>query len=397
MHFKFSPSILSRLGEELIPNPDQGVLELVKNSYDADATICEIELFNTEEIGGSILISDNGIGMDLATLQSGWLVIGKSEKELANDRTSLGRLRVGSKGLGRLAALRQGSHVELTTRPKTESNTEYSVSICWNDFDAVDSVEKVIFSPTTKTTESGHGTTILIRNLKVKIGKREINRLARELLLLADPFDTNTSFRPRLIGTGFVDLERQINKQFFEDAEFVLKASLDENGYASAQLIDWKGTVATATHSDISKYREKQDISEISSDEENLSVDSPYQESVSANLELWIFQLNPQSFSAKNRDDNSRQIRRWLESVGGVHLYHRGLRVAPYGDKGDDWLKINLFRSRNPQVRPSTSTIVGRVISEDVDNFLSQKTARMGCRFSLANSRCKTGAGKERN
>jgi len=33
MHFKFSPSILNRLGEELIPNPDQGIIELVKNAY----------------------------------------------------------------------------------------------------------------------------------------------------------------------------------------------------------------------------------------------------------------------------------------------------------------------------------------------------------------------------
>ncbi len=380
MHFKFSPSILSRLGEELIPNPDQGILELVKNSYDADATICEIELLNTEEIGGSIIISDNGVGMDLDTLQSGWLVIGKSEKELANERTPINnRLRVGSKGLGRLAALRQGSHVELITRPASEPNKEYSVSICWNDFDAVDSVEKVIFSPEAKPTASGHGTNIIIRDLKVKIGKREVNRLARELLLLADPFDTNTSFRPKLIGTGFVDLEKQVNEKFFEDAEFFLKASLDEHGYAYAQLLDWKGsTVATASHSDISKYRQPLDTNERSPDKVNLFADSPYQKSVSADFELWIFQLNPQSFSAKNRDDNSRKIRRWLESVGGVHLYHRGLRVAPYGDKGDDWLNLNLSRSRNPQVRPSTSTVIGRVNAEDIDGCLLQKTDRLG-------------------
>ncbi|TYQ23221.1 histidine kinase [Pseudanabaena sp. UWO311] len=379
MHFKFSPSILSRLGEELIPNPDQGILELVKNSYDADATICEIELFNTEEIGGSIVISDNGMGMDLETLQSGWLVIGKSEKEGASDRTSLDRLRVGSKGLGRLAALRLGTHVELATRPKSQPNIEYSVSICWNDFDTVDSVEQVTLSPTNKLTDDVHGTTILIKNLKVKIGKREINRLARELLLLADPFDTNISFRPKLLGTGFTDLEKQVNDQFFEDAEFFLKASLDEHGYASAKLIDWKGsTVAIATHSDISKYRQKLETSERSPNENNLSTDLPYQKSVPTNFELWIFQLDPQSFSAKNREDNSIQIRRWLESVGGVHLYHRGLRVAPYGDKGDDWLKINFFRSRNPQSRPSTRTVIGRVVAEDSDSLLLQKTDRLG-------------------
>jgi signal transduction histidine kinase len=378
MHFKFSPSILRRLGEELIPNPDQGILELVKNSYDADATVCEIELLNTEDLGGTIVISDNGMGMDLETLQNGWLVIGKSEKESVSDRTELGRLRVGAKGLGRLAALRLGNRVELTTCPKSEPNTEYFVSICWDDFDAVNSVEEVFLSPTINSTKSKQGTKILISNLNVKIGRREVNRLARALLLLADPFDTKTSFRPKLLRTGFTDLEKQVNEKFFDDAEFFLKASLDEHGYASAQLFDWKGSIVAASHSDITKHRQELDISERSLDEANLSFDSPYQRSISANFELWIFQLNPQSFSAKNRDDNSRQIRRWLESFGGVHVYHRGLRVAPYGDKGDDWLKINLSRSRNPQVRPSTSTVIGRLIVEDADSILSQKTDRLG-------------------
>lgn len=379
MHFKFSPSILSRLGEELIPNPDQGILELVKNSYDADATVCEVELLNTEEIGGSIVISDNGMGMDLETLQSGWLVIGKSEKEGASDRTPVNnRLRVGSKGLGRLAALRHGSHVELTTRPKSEPNTEYAVSVCWNDFDTVDSVEDVSLSPTVKQTTSGHGTTTIIRNLKVKIGKLEINRLARGLLLLADPFETNTSFRPRLLGTGFTDIEKQVNEQFFDDAEFFLKASLDENGYASAQLFDRRGSlVASASHSNVSKHRKQIDITERSSEEEKFSTDSPYQKSVPANFELWIFQLNPQSFSPLDRH-HLPKIRHWLEAVGGVHLYHRGLRVAPYGDKGDDWLKINFSRSRNPQVRPSNSTVIGRIIAEDSNSQLLQKTDRLG-------------------
>ena len=34
-HIKFSPNILICLGEELVPHVEQGVLELVKNSYDS--------------------------------------------------------------------------------------------------------------------------------------------------------------------------------------------------------------------------------------------------------------------------------------------------------------------------------------------------------------------------
>lgn len=126
MHFKFSPKILQRLGEELVPNPDQGIIELVKNSYEADATECTVKVVNTSALGGSIIISDNGVGMDKEAISEGWLVLGRSKK--ANrEVTRLGRLPVGNKGLGRLAALQQDSQVILKTRPKDKPGIEYSL------------------------------------------------------------------------------------------------------------------------------------------------------------------------------------------------------------------------------------------------------------------------------
>src|ERR1700722_211735 len=104
-HLKFSPEILRRLGEELTPHPDQGVLELVRNAYDADALNCHISITDTDRPGGTVVISDNGVGMDGDEIANGWLLIGKSAKEGVR-RTKLGRLTVGNKGLGRLAALR---------------------------------------------------------------------------------------------------------------------------------------------------------------------------------------------------------------------------------------------------------------------------------------------------
>jgi hypothetical protein len=201
MHFKFSPDILSRLGEELIPNPDQGIMELVKNSYDADATECTVKLTNTEATGGSLVVSDNGIGMDLNEIADGWLVIGRSKKA-ARLPTSLGRLPVGDKGLGRLAALRQGSHVALKTRPADDLGIEYSLSINWEDFAQAKVVEDVALNIEKGETKQLQGTDTFVQNLGFKLGKREIQRLARELLLLADPFDSETGFRPKLIAPG---------------------------------------------------------------------------------------------------------------------------------------------------------------------------------------------------
>src|SRR4051812_48355969 len=104
-HLKFSPDILRRLGEELIPHPDQGIIELVRNSYDADAAVCTVTLENTQnQAAGTISVCDDGDGMELDEIRNGWLLIGRSSKK-GERMTRLGRRPVGNKGLGRLAAL----------------------------------------------------------------------------------------------------------------------------------------------------------------------------------------------------------------------------------------------------------------------------------------------------
>jgi C4-dicarboxylate-specific signal transduction histidine kinase len=359
VNFKFSPDILSRLGEELLPNPDQGIMELVKNSYDADATECTVQLIDTDTIGGTIIVSDNGVGMNLSSITDGWLVIGRSKKA-DHKPTKLGRLPVGDKGLGRLAALRQGSHITLKTRPVAEVGWEYSLHIDWDSFSKAKVVEDVSLNCEKNETHYPQGTDTIIQNLSFRFGKREVQRLARELLLLADPFDSETGFRPKLISSDFNELEKLVQNAYFSDAEYKLEAYLNDEGEASARLTDWKGeTIAEADHKTLSKTEDR------------------YQ-SVSAKLEIWFFVLQPQSFTRRERIGTTTEIRNWLEVFGGVHLYHREIRVKPYGDFGNDWLGINLLRSRDPEFRPSTGTTIGRVTTTDPYDFLIQKTDRLG-------------------
>ncbi|MBH8578232.1 sensor histidine kinase [Nostocaceae cyanobacterium CENA369] len=357
MHFKFSPKILQRLGEELVPNPDQGIIELVKNSYDADATECTVELIKTSAIGGSIIISDNGVGMDKDAISEGWLVLGRSKKAI-REVTQLGRLPVGNKGLGRLAALQMGSQVFLKTRPKHEPGTEYSLTINWDDFQEADVVEDVPFDVKKSSTNQRHGTDIIVNNLKKIFNKHDIVRLARELLLLADPFENHAGFSLKLIAPEFSEIEKQVNNAYFDDAEYHLQASINELGIAEANLLDWQNNVIfQAKHSDISQELYKTPPTE---------------------FELWVFFLNPQTFSARKTSVSFTQVREWLAQVGNVRLYHRGLRVKPYGDPDDDWLNLNYARARNPEVRPSTKTVIGKVIVKDPEDMLLQKTDRLG-------------------
>src|SRR5947209_4072060 len=96
-HLHFSTEMLRRLGEELNPHADQGILELVRNAYDADATECVVELLNTQQVGGTVRISDNGEGMTTESIRKGWLVLGASEKVRIAE-TARNRFPIGNKG-----------------------------------------------------------------------------------------------------------------------------------------------------------------------------------------------------------------------------------------------------------------------------------------------------------
>ena len=189
---RFAADVLRRLGEELNPSIDQGIIELVKNAFDADANTCVVELQNVENSGGTVTVADDGRGMTLDEISNGWLVLGRSMKN-SQKRTKKGRLPAGSKGLGRLAALRLGHQATLRTRPASQSKTMYQLHINWDAYDDVELVEEVPLAITSRSVKnSKFRTEIIINNLRHQIGRMEVKRLARALVLLADPFSDDS-------------------------------------------------------------------------------------------------------------------------------------------------------------------------------------------------------------
>ena len=127
-HFEIHASVVFQLGESLITDSVQALVELVKNCYDADATFCKVNI-STEPISdpaspfvgavGSITIEDDGSGMTLDLIRRGWLTISNSDKREFKDktlRTAKGRTPLGDKGLGRLGTQRLGYNLEMFTR-----------------------------------------------------------------------------------------------------------------------------------------------------------------------------------------------------------------------------------------------------------------------------------------
>ncbi|WP_425982211.1 sensor histidine kinase [Brevundimonas sp. TWP1-2-1b1] len=371
-HLRFSPDILARLGEELVPDVDQGILELVKNAYDADATECTIALTDLASGQGLIVVRDTGVGMTQETLRQGWLVLGRSGKKTKETTLRYGRVPVGDKGLGRLAALRLGRRVTLKTRPIGEPGKQYELTLDWDQFDTADVIEDVAIDVRAIETTEPAGTDIFIEAIKSPITRTTVNKLARNLLLLADPFPNeggvagpvltvdspraervaDPGFKPELLTEDYADLQNKVSQSYFADAEYRIQAVLDDVGRAEFRIIDWKGETLHQTFG-----------------EGNYGA-PPFV------FDLWVFILNGGTFS--NRSATVSEVRDWLQHVGGVHVYEDAIRVPPYGGPGDDWLGLNLRRVRSPEMRPSTNTSIGRVRVSNLDRRLAQKTDRIG-------------------
>jgi hypothetical protein len=358
---RFSPNILRRMGEELNPNIDQGLLELVKNAYDADATECHIWLNETGP-NRSIVIEDNGIGMSASDIISGWLVLGSSSKS-SDHKTNLGRVPAGNKGLGRLAALRLGRRAIMTSRPV--AGGQYSVELKWDEFDNATTVDEVKIPvryapPEANGTPVQTGTRIELSEMRGNIGRVDVRRLSRSLVLLADPFtDEPSSFRPYLHSEEHADLAKQVRERYFDQADYKLVASLTD-GHASMKVLDWKGNTLWQSDSQDAGLTEKP---------------SAYS-APNAEFELWTFLLSGKNFASRPVQLSS--VREWLRTFGGVHVYADDLRVAPYGNPGNDWLDINLARAKDPEDRPSTNNSIGKVRITSSKAPLIQKTDRSG-------------------
>ena len=212
--FDINAAVVFRLGEELITDVVQALVELVKNSYDADATWVKVTIDtrgrnksgrNYADAIGVILVEDDGHGMDGSTIQRGWLTIANSPKredKAAGRLTSRGRTPIGDKGLGRLGSQRLAHNVEIATRPRADPTTEHYIAFSWEDFrDTTKLGEVPLKLERTVVSEKNQGTTLILSDLREPEtwqGEANLRTLQRELSAMISPFQEATDFHVHL-------------------------------------------------------------------------------------------------------------------------------------------------------------------------------------------------------
>lgn len=389
--FKVDARTILTLGRDSIKDHTTAVVELVKNSYDADAKIVEIDLSCEAGKASFVRVADNGDGMSEADVENNWLRIGFSGKRQATTTAALKRRKTGEKGIGRLSADRLGSLLELRTKAKGKKAV--GLKIDWTLFDTTGKeINQIEFPPLAINIpklpdKAVCGTEMRIFNLRQKWTRADVKRLHQELGLLLPPYrDLNNSFEIRFKN----DIDKLLNGVV--EPEFTTSGEVDFDGELSSTgvltyTLSYRDKKTNGTKVDPKKKITWETLASGLSD---AAITSTKNLPVCATgpLRVRLSFFPKRSDLVENMGMSMGQLRTFLERNAGIKIYRDNVRVKPYGDPDSpegDWLGLNERRARNPagaareEFSISASQVVGGVfISRDENPMLVDSSSREG-------------------
>ena len=385
--FTVDARTILHLGRDSIKDHATALLELIKNSYDADAICVDVEIVCNAVIP-YIRIVDNGCGMTETDIENHWLRIGYSEK-LNNKFSKRGRRKTGEKGIGRISADRLGSVLSLRTQ--TENEKAIGFAINWADFEIgknLSDIEILIADDPSITfpkcypaslDKQPSGTELIILGLRQQWTQEDIENLYRELSMLVSPFDDVADFN--------ITLSTDIAKGYSKEVESEL---LDKYEIRLDLEYDGEDDEIRYTLSERSlSHAGEKEKSEKSITWTNLV--TQYIEDVGmrfgpARVVLMYYPRIPEIVAGSRF--GLGDIREFLKNNAGIKIYRDTIRVKPYGDPEStegDWLGLGRLVEQNPAgagrpnflVRPNQ--IVGAVfIGRDTNPKLIDSASREG-------------------
>lgn len=363
--FTVDAMLLRELGSRLVGRPHIALAELIKNSYDADASAVVITF--AEDL---LRIEDDGHGMTREAFTNRWMRVGTTEK--LRQRVSPGQSRTltGSKGVGRLSvqllaqrltlrsvALRDVTAEVLARRANPEENDlarEISADIVWPDElrerkDLTEvGVEFSTMKPRTRFAGGSRcGTSIELRGLSDVWDADAFRRLAREVWALRPPFVVEDA--PRDSFTVTLVSEDAEARESFEDqmskildiASATVSGRLlrqDEPPPSGARLFEIPSPKAQRQRTEAAATRHLV-----------VNVKVAGRRAATFVAEVGDCQIHRLEYELRVFDLQHRQpegikvgvAREYLAHWGGVHIYDNNFRLPYYGPDVD-WLSIEV-------------------------------------------------------
>ncbi len=404
--FKVSARAGKLLGRENFSNPEGAIIELVKNSYDADAHNCLVffdiptriiedssgEEFEVPDKEKSVLyIIDNGDGMTEYTIKNHWMQIGTGNKE-TDYISSNKRTKTGAKGIGRFALDRLGFNTEMWTISRTaHNNIGFFWGMDWNQFDesekAISEIEaqlepvEIDLKSQVKNLVNNNksvlkylnglnfdnGTILRISNLKDDWFNDETSSVFKSLEALIPPRELDIPFEVYFKHFQQSSEFGKVETAFFNDFDYKLKASYN----AESLEVDFE-----VTRNELDLKLLERDFSQVYSKKERpydlktikeksftykKSIDKILKWKLDANTktllsEVGSFDLTFYYLKFSNslkegypyKKINPAERRAVLDKFGGVKVYRDSFRVRPYGDPTNDWLNLGRRVAQSP-------------------------------------------------
>lgn len=354
LRFDVDCALLFQLGEQLVAKRYVALAELIKNSYDADATRTSVEFKQVAKAGGEIIISDDGQGMSLDTIRRSWMRIATSEKTQHPLSDRYRRPRAGAKGIGRFAARRLAGTLVLDSvthidRARPRLGRERTVVLFrWDDFKPGKLVQEVpvSFRHDAALAEGPTGVTLRLRQVRDAWGAEDIKALRADLIRLISPMppelradgggERDPGFTVELQSEEFPAESGSLSEQFLGSALAVLRGRVDERGVPTYSV----------------KFRGHR--------RQTYLPERRFKKIGRARFEVRFFVYKRDYFGGLLI--NFRDAQALGREQGGVHIYMDRFRVPPYGGPGDDWLKLDENRAgRLDKTPPELRDVAGDI------------------------------------
>ena len=399
VNFAAHAQIKSTIGKDLINDDSIAVVELVKNSIDAQSGIVNITfenlIDNSDDVDiydpnlsfSSLIIQDDGVGMDYHDITQKWLNIAYSEKKNAK------KTYAGSKGVGRFSCDRLGEFLNIYTRKK--GGDIFHLHVNWKDFEIDDDITlkvqdvkldlRIISEEELEQKFKGglpQGTILEILKLRVdwlteykrKTKKGKYNRdkllaLKRSLGKIVSP-NLELDSHAQLISLSVPILNGF--ERFFDEFDKV-------NGIIENKIFKELNFRTTYITSNISEDGEFITTSIIDKDIEILKIKEKnvdYPDIRQTQIKLYY--LNSYAKAYFRRQTGIRSV-----DYGSVFLFLCGFRVSKLGDSQDDWLGLEMRKSQGRNRYLSGRELIGHVEVNDPNHKIGIVSAREGITKTL--------------
>lgn len=395
-HFDITPHIVKQLGEQLVSDEITALLELIKNSFDADATYVSIEINTTGQYTkeklfypnhrGFIVVEDDGFGMSENTIMKSWLLISYSQKrELkeAKKKTPGGRTPLGDKGLGRLSTQRLADICEIFTNEEKESGTH--IAFNWKDFEKEDALSEVRIQAEHFSSQKIKGTTLILANLnhsEVWDGKN-LENFKGQVSQIISPYKENRPFDVYLKINGInINLDKSNDelrdlaisrfKFNFDGSSITIQGKTKLSKFIGNNQEDFKNFLEIDNGRKFYDYLSKKQPDIEKSDNSffiKFEKKFDFKKDIGG-LEIFDGErANPGSFNGiideftydnwMSYDENIKEIfgklsnyREFAQSQAGIKLFRNGFAVKPFGIDGDDWLRLGDSQTKGSSYYP---------------------------------------------